>query len=174
MENFPKNQDDENHKKFLKSLEESFPAVFVMAQWLHGPNFDILVWGYDESSSHATAKRSTDKGDIWRRDRSTGLWRRYEVKRRKYEFTCMKDFPYPTSYVGSRVTIDNSNPPSVATFVLNHSMTHAGIILTSNKAQWLVTNPQDGRYDEYKQPTYECPKEFIKFICLSDRPKEVV
>lgn len=138
----------ENHKKFLKHLDESVMAVEVAAEWLKCRGYDVKINKIKKAPSHSEWKKYADNGDLW-------ISLRVEVKRLSVNFTCKADWPFGKHFiVCAKHSFDNAHPKPYGFIYLNTAMTHLAIVMSYQKNDWYVEERIDSRYDDYKQEFY--------------------
>lgn len=155
---------NDNHTRFLKHLENSTEAVFVVAKYLHSKGLDVRINAIKKAQKHSDWKKYVDDGDlfIYHQDKAF----RIEVKGLSYEFTSQNDWPFNHMIVCAKHSFDNANPKPYAYFILNKKRSHCAIIKTNKSENWNVVSRQDHRYDNVVQDFYTSSLNEIKWVCF--------
>ena len=154
----------EKHQEFLKRVDNSRPAVFKVAEYLHRSGYSVSIPAYKYAPTASEHMAYVDSGDIIIEGQKSG---RIEVKHRLKEmFTCLADYPYrDRTIVASKKSIDRASPTPLAYIFVNSVMTHIGIIHCDTKPQWFVKSfkmPNTGNFEE----VYLCPLKHVVFTKL--------
>ena len=153
----------EQHQEFLKRVDNSRPAVFKIAEYLHRSGYSVFIPAYKYAPTASEHMAYVDNGDIIIEGKNNG---RVEVKHmKKNMFTYHKDFPFKRAIVASKKSIDRASPTPLAYIFVNSVMTHIGIIHWNTKPHWFVENllmPNTGNFEEM----YLCPLEHVIFSKL--------
>jgi hypothetical protein len=124
---------------FAKDLEDSRPAMFALAQYFHKMGLAVRV-----NPIFDFGPGEYDPGDI-------ELTQTISVKRLSREFTGAHDWPFGIRFIVDGADYwDKLKKKPEAVYVLNRSMTHAGMVLRKQEDQWeriLIPSPTKG--DKY-------------------------
>lgn len=131
---------DEEHKKFLKRLDDSRHALFLMAAWLHKQGYTVTIPAIRYAPEHKDFLQYVDSGDLIL-TKEDGTQSVIEVKHlKKTDFTNENDWPHPTVIVSNVHTV-NRNRGKVKRYVLlNKAMTHIVIINADQIDKWEIRN----------------------------------
>ena len=151
----------DDHARFIKHLDESSKAVFVVAYYLHELGMDLRIDAIRRCASHAEWKKFKDDGDLFiLRD---GNELRIEVKGSSRSFTKASDWMFPSFFVCAKHSYDLAEKKPYAYFILNAERTHAAIVNTDTHSKWEVVTKKDYRYENMVQQFYTCPIELVKW-----------
>jgi len=161
-------QSEWEYQLFRKRFMETREAVFKVAQYLNfEKNLTVMIPSMELAPSVHKSTEYADRGDIIAYKTTEGVIdftpHPIEVKRRRFDFTSEKDYPYPDMMVAQKVNCDRANPAAV--FIVNHSMTHAFVVKRNTKNLWYVRDTKDKERGSIDK-TYVCEfslGEFIKF-----------
>jgi len=151
----------DNHARFLKHLDQSSKAVFVVAHHLHRKGLDVRVNATRRASSHKEWKKFKDDGDMF--VYRGGNEYRIEVKGSRRIFTCGDDWPFDNVFICAVHSYDLAEKKPYAYFVLSGDMKHVGIVNTDTYPKWRVMRKKDRRYENVEQDFYTCPIELVKW-----------
>ena len=152
----------ENHKKFLKHLDDSSDSVFIVARYLYDKGLDVRINSLKRAKTHADWKRFKDDGDLFVYQNGNEI--RIEVKGLSCNFTNKDDWCFPDFIVCARHSFDISNKKPSAYFILNKQRTHMAIVKTKNHSRWNVVSRVDSRYDNVTQDFYTCSLDDIDWV----------
>ena len=82
----------ENRRKFLKHLEESQSAVWLVAKWLHSRGNHVKINAAGRADTRAEWRDHVDAGDL-------EISLRVEVKNLSYKFTGAVDWPHSPAFI---------------------------------------------------------------------------
>jgi hypothetical protein len=163
---------ERDHARFLGSLAESVPTVFLVARWFHARGHIVTVPPLSQAPTRDEWRKHSDSGDLYVRRPHEPEWRRIEVKQLGYQFTGRADWPFGDRYIVTskgafdRAT-DRGSPRPYAYIHVSQDQRHAGIVMVSDYPLWTVANRRDGRLEQkIERPQYFCPIERVRFIAL--------
>ena len=148
-----------NHKKFLKHLTASTPAVSVVAKHLNNKGFHVEIPAIQKAPTQDQWKGYADDGDIYAT--LNGNKYRIEVKGSSRDFVCAEDWPYPVFFICAKHSFDFADPKPDFFFIVNKSLTHAAFLMGRDSHQWETQTMVDKRYDNYEQVVYTCKPEQV-------------
>lgn len=149
----------DNWTHFTDQLASSYQTVYSVAHWLTGKGYSVTMPKRAVAASAKDASTYVDEGDLF-------LHLRLEVKRRKLDFTCKEDFPFPDIMVCSRNSYDRADPKPFTYYMVNKAGSHAAIVRSSTSKNWTIQTTKDGRRVNYQQEIYYCPVELLEFVKL--------
>jgi hypothetical protein len=148
---------------FLKRLNESRPATFRVAEWIHRgdartPSRTVII-------PAIRPELGPDKGDIWVEDLD-GFTKIVEVKHRaKLPFTCVDDYPFPTIIVSNVGSVKRNWGHVLAYVVVNSTMTYAAVLGWDNHKHWFEEDIFASNSNKMER-FFMCPKEHATFVRL--------
>ena len=77
----------ENHKKFLKHLDDSADTVFTCAKYFYNKGIPVEISPMTKAKNHGEWKSHADNGDLL-------ISQRIEVKGLSHDFTCADDWKF--------------------------------------------------------------------------------
>jgi len=147
------------HAQFQVKLARSQVSVERMATWFRDRGDHVWIPPHTIAPTHAEWADHSDGGDLFVNGEL------YEIKRLSVEFTDADDWPFPSFIVDDAGTYDRKDREPRYYYVLNESMTHAGIVDMPNVRGW-----RKGRcfntLDNNWQDTYLCNITCVRFIKL--------
>lgn len=153
---------EDNHKKFLRHLDDSQAAVWHVARWLHSLGYNVAVNATAKAPNHESWEKYADSGDL-------EINQRMEVKKLSVDFTCKSDWPFGSKFlVCAKHAFDRATPKPHAYIILSKSGTHAAIVKKDTCKQWYVEKRKDSRYQDVEQEFYLAPLECVKFHRISE------
>lgn len=145
----------ENHKKFLKHLDDSADTVFTCAKYFYNKGIPVEISPMTKAKNHGEWKSHADNGDLL-------ISQRIEVKGLSHDFTCADDWKFGKEFIiCAKHSWDLANPKPYAYMICNRERTHVAIVYGRTKDKWTTKTVQDSRYNEYTQECYLCPLEYI-------------
>lgn len=152
---------DERWESFGERYDKSFSAIFRVAEFLHGKrNLSVEIPKAQKAPNKEVADSYKDFGDIIIHRPNY-----VEVKHNTFHFTSAEDFPYQEIIVANKKAVDR-NWKAYAYFIVNKNMTHAAIIKTNTKDQWIIRDIPD-RERGTIETKYMCPKHLAEFVKLT-------
>jgi hypothetical protein len=160
-------EEREAHKRFLKRLDGSRPAMFRVAEWLHKKGYDVGIPAIRYRKFEDKIEDFVDSGDVFAR--KDGKKYRFEIKHISYDFTSAEDWPVKqkTMLVSNKAAVERENGKATAFVVVNKPMTHVAIIWRHTRKHWFpdrkfATNTQ--RWEDF----YSIKTEHVDFRSMSD------
>jgi hypothetical protein len=142
---------------FLDDLRESREAVSVVARWLSGKGYPVVIRPTFERPDSSQMSEYADDGDL-------EIIQTIEVKRRKtMTFSSKADFPYPTLIVDTCSAYDRKRPKPYAYVILNREMDTAFVVMGSDAGRWSRVTKRD-RLKSRERAFYECPLELVREV----------
>lgn len=153
---------EENHKKFLKHLDDSVDSVFIASRYLYDKGLDVRINSMRKAKNHKEWKEFKDDGDlfVYKKDKQF----RVEVKGLSCNFTNSKDWPFRDFIVCAKHSYDISKVKPFAYIILNQNRTHIAIVKTNTFSNWNVVSRKDNRYQDVTQDFYTCPLNSIEWV----------
>lgn len=155
-----------NHNKFLKHLDDSTKAVFLVAKHLYLKGFDVRINALKKAKKHSDWKKYKDDGDLFIFHNKKSY--RIEVKGLSCDFTNKNDWCFKDFIVCAKHSFDNANPKPYAYFILNKKRTHCAIVKETTSDNWNIVSRKDNRYENVVQYFYTCDLNKIEWIELSE------
>jgi|TARA_R110000744_G_C18997452_1_gene521367 hypothetical protein len=154
-----------NHSKFLKHLDNSSEAVFIVAKYLYLKGLDVRINALKKAKKHSDWKKYKDDGDLFIFNKNKSY--RIEVKGLSCDFTNKNDWSFKDFIVCAKHSFDNSNPKPYAYFILNKKRTHCAIVKEKTSGIWNIVQRKDNRYQNIVQEFYTCDLSKIEWISFS-------
>jgi len=154
----------DNHKKFLKHLDNSSDAVFIVARYLYDKGMDVRINSLKKSKKHSDWKKYKDDGDLF--VYVNDVEHRIEVKGLSCEFTNKDDWCFRDFIVCAKHSFDLASKKPSAYFILNKQKTHVAVVKTKYHDTWNVVSRIDHRYKNVAQKFYTCSLDKIDWIEL--------
>ena len=158
----------DNHDLFLKHLDESKQAVWIVARWLNELGYSVKIYATKKADKHENWKKYADKGDIEISDGDIEISHRIEVKRRGLKFINKKDWPHRDFIVCAKHAWDRAEPKPFAFIVLSNDYKYAGIVKSDSRKKWYAKSIKDGRYDNVTQEFYLIALDNVDWIVLGE------
>ena len=158
---------DDQHSRFLKRLDQSRPAVFKVAEWLHRRGFTVKVPCISYAKDASEHSKHVDDGDILIKKPDEDDWMRVEVKQISSDFDSKETWPFSGMFVSNKKAVDRADPSPVSYITVSKSMTHGGIVYTKTKNKWSEANiiaKNTGNIETF----YVCSLNLVKFIDLRE------
>ena len=152
------------HERFLKRLDGSRPATFRVAEWLHKAGYSINIPAIRYRKFEDKIEDFVDSGDIF--VEKDGEKYRVEVKHSGYDFTCAKDWPFPTMFVSNKAAVERNTDVSCY-IIINQPMTHLALIWKKTKEHWFV-KPAFAKNTQKTEYFYTCPIDNVDFRSIND------
>ena len=154
----------ENHKRFIKHLDESKPSIGVAKKHLESQGFEVREKETKKTPSYEERMKYLDDGDLeYYKD---GEWRRVEVKHSSRNFTSAENWPFRNMFVCAIHSWDKVDPKPDVFLILSKDMNNVAEITGDTNNQWFLTSFTDKRYVNYRQTAYACPLDLIKFSTI--------
>ena len=151
----------ENLKRFNKHLDESQPSVAFAKKYLESKGYEVREKDTKKTPNYEDRMKYVDDGDLsYYKD---GEWKRVEVKHTRQQFTNAEDWPWKNMFVCAIHAWDNANPKPDVFLQFDTDMSHVAEISGSTHPEWFMMSFKDRRYVNYRQTTYACPLNLIKF-----------
>lgn len=161
----PQERKTENHRRFLRALDESEEAVMQAARWLRAQGFPVRINPTFRAPTADQWRDYSDSGDL-------EITQRVEVKRLSREFTGIEDWPFGKDYiVTSEGNWRRMRPKPYAFITFNRSMTHAGIVYSRDSERWYVQERRDGRLIDMKKAFIFAPIESVRWQRMTLQPQ---
>lgn len=154
----------DNHKKFLKHLDDSSDSVFIVARYLYDKGMDVKINSLKKAKKHSDWRKYKDDGDLF--VYVNNVESRVEVKGLSCEFTNEKDWRFPDFIVCAKHSFDNALKKPIAYFILNKQRTHMAVVKTKYSDSWKVISKVDTRYQGVEQKFYSCSLDKINWVKL--------
>lgn len=157
---------DDQHSRFLKRLDDSREAVFIVAEWLHKKGFTVKIPGISYAKVAADHMQHVDDGDLFIKRSKDQDWMRVEVKQMRFDFE--NKWPYPIFFVAGKKSIDRADPFPVAYVIVSKSLTHAGIVYGNTRHKWFehkTIASNTGNVEMF----YACENSNVKFVNLTEK-----
>lgn len=139
---------EENHKRFLKHLNESQRGVWLAAQWLNSKGYNVKINTSAKADKHENWKSYVDNGDL-------EISMRIEVKNLGCHFTNREDWPFGSDFiVCAKHAWDNATPKPFVFIYLNGKQTHIACLKPQHTNNWSVGTRKDSRYEAVEQEFY--------------------
>lgn len=152
---------DTQDPTFLADLRESRKAVELVARWLSGRGYPVVVRPTFERPDPSRAAEFSDDGDI-------EIMQRVEVKQRKtLTFTSKADFPYPSVIVDACHCYDQARPKPYAYVIVNREFSAAFVVKCSTRQQWARVKKLD-RQKQREREFYECPMALVDCVTFGE------
>lgn len=153
---------DEMHTQFLRALDASDAALWVVAQRLRQRGYPVTVNVAGRAPTAAQAMEYADGGDLT-------IGQRVEVKRLGVDFTGRHDWPFGDQFiVCARHAFDRALPRPMRYVILSQSMTHAAVVRGEDRSHWRVETRADRRRAGRVQEFYLSPIERVRFCRVED------
>lgn len=149
-----------SYEEFSDRYNSQWEAVFRVAAWLHSlGDRDVTIHKRQLRKKDEKPEDYFDAGDIT--VTKDGVKKVIEVKHdQKNDFTTVDNFPYKTVVVIGQGSFDR-NANHVAAYIrVNKSLTHALIMSTEHKNDWILEKKWMTNTEQY-EGAYFCPKKFI-------------
>ena len=155
-------QQDENHKRFNKHLDESQSAVVFAKKYLESLGYEVRDKPETKKTlSYGERMKYVDDGDLYYyKDRD---WRRVEVKRVSTDFESAEDWPYRMFSVMAKHAWDKADPKPDIILTFSKSMRHVASVKGDSQDDWFPVSFKDRRYINYRQTTYATTVDNVKF-----------
>ena len=153
---------DENHKRFIKHLDESQSAVDYAKKYLESLGYEVRDKPETKKTpSYEERMKYVDDGDLYYY--KDGDWRRVEVKHVSADFESAEDWPYKMFFVMAKHAWDKADPKPDILISFNRDYTHIATVYGNTSDKWYLQSFKDRRYLDYRQTTYCCPLDLIEF-----------
>ena len=158
----------EPHKRFLKRLDDSRPATFTVAAWLHKKGKTVTIPAIRYAPEHKDFLQYVDSGDIIITEEG-GEQSIVEVKHlRKTDFTSAEDFPHPSVIISNVYTVERNRGRIRAYMILNRLMTHMIIVRGKDIDKWEKRNVFASNTQKV-EALYTCHPKDCKFISIEEQ-----
>lgn len=153
----------ENHRRFLRHLEESQGAVWTAAQWLNRIGYRVSVPPTRTAPTQADWKKFADDGDLF-------IAQRVEVKRLSVSFTGRHDWPFGEDFiVCARHSFDSAPIKPLGYLILSADMGYAAVVRSDTRNQWVIKKRRDSRYVGVEQEFYFAPLACCSFFPITEQ-----
>jgi hypothetical protein len=159
------------HAKFLQRLDNSRPAVFRVAEYLHRLGYALEIPAINYAPNAGAFIDYVDKGDIIITTQE-GEKQIIEVKNPDKNFTDKQDwinFKLDTVFLGNKASVERQKIIPEAYFIVSNNLTHAIIVHKNTRKHWNITEKKaknTGNVEHF----YECPLKYVIFRDLRERP----
>ena len=151
----------DRHTEFQDRLARSHDAGVCVADYLSRRGRSVTISGLSIAPTVSESSHYVDSGDLF-------LHKRVEVKQIQRPFSCVDDYPYEDILVCSVASFDRARDKPYLYFVVDVTMTHAGVIVVDQTRQsWTTRSIKDSRRGT-SQLTYTCPKSLAQFITIKE------
>jgi len=153
---------DENHKRFIKHLDESQSAVDYAKKYLESLGYEVRDKPETKKTpSYEERMKYVDDGDLYYY--KDGDWRRVEVKHVSADFESAEDWPYKMFFVMAKHAWDKADPKPDVLLTFSKSMRHVASVKGDSYDDWFPVSFKDRRYVNYRQTTYATTVDSVKF-----------
>jgi hypothetical protein len=167
-------EDEEDRQRFHRNIDNSQPAVFVMAAWFSALGYEVTIPPTTKAPTHSQWKKHADNGDIFISKNGMSKKTRIEVKHLTLNaahgnktFTNKDDWPFPDYMVCAQHAFDMAREKPHSIFALNPEKTHAGVVYGKDHANWWTVKRVDSRYNNMEQSFYTTAPDLVTFIDLN-------
>jgi hypothetical protein len=160
---------EEHHKIFLRRLESSRDAVWLVAYWLHRRGWTVEVPAIHHGEKRSDWKKFSDEGDLLISTPGSLTKHRVEVKGINYQFTCLADWPFKLQYlICTQHSFDKANPKPLMYVTVSPDGVHLGIVLSEKSPSWKVSEWADKEHPGIRTPRYWCDPINVRFMSIND------
>ncbi len=157
-----------NYDKFIKHLDASTSATFVIAMHLHKKGYEVIIKPMQKMGRGDNPRDFADDGDLYIVTKD-GRQIRVETKGLSAEFTKKEDWPFGKNFmVCAKHSYDNAKIKPEVYYYLNKAMTHMAVLgVSKTKDQWITKTSGDKRYSgNYSQSFYYGPIDKVEWVEL--------
>ena len=152
----PAQVDETHHQWFLKELDKSAKAVWMVAHWLNSRGHNVTVNAAGRAPTHADWVDYADNGDL-------NISLRVEVKALTADFTSAEDWPFRGKFiVCAKHAFDRAVPKPYGYIYLNKAKTNMAMVMCQTSKKWYVEKRTDKRTN-IEQEFYLCPLDEVYF-----------
>jgi hypothetical protein len=155
--------DEENHRIFLRSLDESGSAVWRVARWIHSQGMHVKINAAGRAPRREDWRDFSDCGDL-------EVCLRVEVKQLSREFRDRETWPFGDKFIAcSKGSWDRAFPKPWVYIYLSADGIHYAKLSGATRDRWTVDTRRDSRHEDVVQQFYFAPIELVTWGSLEDQ-----
>jgi len=136
-------------EKYKTHVADSVPTVWRVAKFLSSRGHTVQIPPTHIAVNQSERIKMADSGDLF-------IMQRCEVKQRKFNFTCMEDYPWEKVLICNKNSFDKCKGGKPAFYILPSWDFKAVVVVDVNKSEknWWAERHRDGRYEDVEETFY--------------------